>query len=188
MRTHSLIIRLVMLSLLSLCATIGNTEGAGKMIPVGEPFVDFELEAHDGTHGVACRSRGPPVPSFLLPEGQYPRLNARSQPAAGQLERAPGTRDRGFRRFLRQPGKEPEVRRRKRAAVPPAQRPRPRAGEIGRRRAGSDPVGKADLISRGTGRQGPGGLPGRRSEDACGGGVDRLPRTDCESRLRSQHT
>jgi cytochrome oxidase Cu insertion factor (SCO1/SenC/PrrC family) len=72
MGTHSLIIRLIMLSLLSMCASIGNTEGAGKMIPVGEPFVDFELEADDGTTVSRADLEGRPFLLFYYPKASTP--------------------------------------------------------------------------------------------------------------------
>ncbi len=129
-------------------------------------------------YGFKCRSRGSPVPALLLSKGQYPRLNARSQPAAGQLERTSGTRHRGSGGFLRQPGKEPEVRRKERSSVPPTQRPQPRTGKGRWGRTCLDPACQAYFVSRGGGWDCVGGIPRRQTVDACARSLGRLPRND----------
>ncbi len=72
MKVESLIVGLVTMSLLSMCAAVGHAEGDGKMIPVGEPFVDFELEAHDGTTVSSADLEGRPFLLFFYPKASTP--------------------------------------------------------------------------------------------------------------------
>jgi cytochrome oxidase Cu insertion factor (SCO1/SenC/PrrC family) len=60
------------LSLFFVCAAIGHAEGDGGMIPVGEPFVDFELEAHDGTTVPSSDLEGRPYLLFFYPKASTP--------------------------------------------------------------------------------------------------------------------
>jgi len=62
---------LITLSLLSIFATVGHA-GGREMIPVGEPFVDFELEAHDGTTVSSAELEGRPYLLFFYPKASTP--------------------------------------------------------------------------------------------------------------------
>ena len=72
MKVYFLIIGLITLTLLAMCAAVGHAEGDGKMIPVGEPFVDFELEAHDGTTVSSADLEGRPFLLFFYPKASTP--------------------------------------------------------------------------------------------------------------------
>jgi cytochrome oxidase Cu insertion factor (SCO1/SenC/PrrC family) len=72
MKVESLIIGLITMSLLSMCAEIGYAEGEKEMIPVGEPFVDFELEAHDGTTVSSADLEGRQFLLFFYPKASTP--------------------------------------------------------------------------------------------------------------------
>jgi len=67
MKIHSL----VTLSLLLMFVTPGHA-GGGEMIAVGEPFVDFELEAHDGTTVSSADLEGRPFLLFFYPKASTP--------------------------------------------------------------------------------------------------------------------
>jgi len=62
---------LIALSLLSMLVSVGQA-GGGEMIPVGEPFVDFELEAHDGTTVSSADLEGRPYLLFFYPKASTP--------------------------------------------------------------------------------------------------------------------
>ena len=62
---------LITLSLLSMIASVGHA-GGGKMIPVGDPFVDFELEAQDGTTVSKVELEGRPFLLFFYPKASTP--------------------------------------------------------------------------------------------------------------------
>ena len=72
MKAKTLMIVLIVLSLLSMFATISHAEGDKEMIPVGEPFVDFELEAHDGTTVSSAGLEGRPYLLFFYPKASTP--------------------------------------------------------------------------------------------------------------------
>ena len=67
MKIHSLI----MVSLLSMLAAAGHA-GGGEMIAVGEGFVDFELEAHDGTTASSADLEGRSFLLFFYPKASTP--------------------------------------------------------------------------------------------------------------------
>jgi cytochrome oxidase Cu insertion factor (SCO1/SenC/PrrC family) len=67
MKIHSLIA----LSLLSMMVSVGHAEG-GEMIAVGEQFVDFELEAHDGSTVSSSDLQGRPFLLFFYPKASTP--------------------------------------------------------------------------------------------------------------------
>jgi cytochrome oxidase Cu insertion factor (SCO1/SenC/PrrC family) len=71
MKVYSLIIGLITLTLLPMCAAVGHA-GGGEMIPVGKPFVDFELEAHDGTTVSSADLEGRPFLLFFYPKASTP--------------------------------------------------------------------------------------------------------------------
>jgi cytochrome oxidase Cu insertion factor (SCO1/SenC/PrrC family) len=62
---------LITLSLLSVFTSVGHA-GGGEMIPVGQPFVDFELEAHDGTTVSSADLEGRPFLLFFYPKADTP--------------------------------------------------------------------------------------------------------------------
>ena len=72
MKIDSPITGLITLALLSAWAAFGHAEGAGEMISVGEPFVDFELEAHDGTTVSSSDLEGRPYLLFFYPKASTP--------------------------------------------------------------------------------------------------------------------
>jgi len=72
MKVNPLIFGLITLSLLSMCATIGHAGGDGNMIPVGETFVNFELEAHDGTTVSSADLEGRPFLLYFYPKADTP--------------------------------------------------------------------------------------------------------------------
>jgi cytochrome oxidase Cu insertion factor (SCO1/SenC/PrrC family) len=65
-------IALMLFSLLLICAVNGHAKGNGKMIPVGEPFVDFELDAHNGTTVSSADLEGRPFLLFFYPKASTP--------------------------------------------------------------------------------------------------------------------
>jgi len=67
-----LITGMIALTLLSMWAATGHAEGGRKMIAVGEPFVDFELEAHDGTTVSTSDLEGRPFLLFFYPKASTP--------------------------------------------------------------------------------------------------------------------
>ena len=62
---------LITLSLLTMLASVGHA-GGGEMIDVGEQFVDFELEAHDGTTVSSADLEGRPFLLFFYPKASTP--------------------------------------------------------------------------------------------------------------------
>jgi len=62
---------LITFSLISLFAAVGHAKG-GEMIPVGEPLVDFELEAQDGTTVSRADLEGRPFLLFFYPKASTP--------------------------------------------------------------------------------------------------------------------
>jgi hypothetical protein len=63
---------LMTLTLVALAATSARAEGEGKMIPVGDPFVDFDLPAHDGTAVRSADLAGRPFLLFFYPKADTP--------------------------------------------------------------------------------------------------------------------
>jgi cytochrome oxidase Cu insertion factor (SCO1/SenC/PrrC family) len=72
MRLNHHICGLIVLSLITLTAAVVHAERNGKMIAVGEPFVDFELEAHDGTRVSSADLEGNPYLLFFYPKADTP--------------------------------------------------------------------------------------------------------------------
>jgi len=62
---------LLVLALLATAAT-AFAEGEEAMIAVGEPFVDFALEAHDGTTVESAALAGRPYLVFFYPKASTP--------------------------------------------------------------------------------------------------------------------
>jgi peroxiredoxin Q/BCP len=62
--------RIVLALALLVAATVA--EGEQEMIPTGEPFVDFELEAHDGTTVSLADLEGRPFLLFFYPKASTP--------------------------------------------------------------------------------------------------------------------
>ena len=62
---------LITMSLLATWAAVGHA-GGREMISVGEPFVDFELEAHDGTTVSSAELEGRPYLLFFYPKASTP--------------------------------------------------------------------------------------------------------------------
>jgi len=71
MQLNSMIVGLIAFSLISMFAVVGHG-GGGEMIPVGEPFVDFELEAQDGTTVSSAELEGRPFLLFFYPKASTP--------------------------------------------------------------------------------------------------------------------
>ena len=67
MKIKSLVTPFLMLMLVS----VGQA-GGGNMIAVGERFVDFELEAHDGTTVSSADLEGRPFLLFFYPNADTP--------------------------------------------------------------------------------------------------------------------
>ena len=72
MKSKQLIIGLIIIPGLLIAAATGHAEGAAKMIAVGEPFVEFELEAHDGTRVSSADLEGRPFLLFFYPKADTP--------------------------------------------------------------------------------------------------------------------
>ena len=72
MKPKHLVIALIVLPGLLLTAVTDRAEGATKMIAVGEPFVEFELEAHDGTRVSSADLEGRPFLLFFYPKASTP--------------------------------------------------------------------------------------------------------------------
>jgi cytochrome oxidase Cu insertion factor (SCO1/SenC/PrrC family) len=72
MEPRAFAIALMLLSLSSICATVGHAQGGGEMIPVGKPFAEFELEAHDGTAVLSSALEGRPYLLFFYPKASTP--------------------------------------------------------------------------------------------------------------------
>jgi peroxiredoxin Q/BCP len=60
------------LSFVLIFTTVVDAEGGGTMISVGEPFVEFELEAHDGTTVSSSDLEGRPYLLFFYPKASTP--------------------------------------------------------------------------------------------------------------------
>ena len=61
-----------MLSLLLVTSVVGHAEGDEEMISVAENFVDFVLEAHDGTTVSSSDLDGRPFLLFFYPKADTP--------------------------------------------------------------------------------------------------------------------
>ena len=61
----------ILLGLLT-ATTAGFAEGDGNMIAAGEPFVPFELEAHDGSTVSSTDLEGRPFLLFFYPKASTP--------------------------------------------------------------------------------------------------------------------
>jgi cytochrome oxidase Cu insertion factor (SCO1/SenC/PrrC family) len=72
MKLRTFTIASMVFPLLLTCAAIGHAEGDGEMIPIGEPFVDFELKAHDGTTVSSSDLEGHPFLLFFYPKASTP--------------------------------------------------------------------------------------------------------------------
>jgi cytochrome oxidase Cu insertion factor (SCO1/SenC/PrrC family) len=72
MKPKQLIIGLIMIPGFLLIASTGQAEGAEKMIAVGQPFVEFELRAHDGTSVSSADLDGRPYLLFFYPKADTP--------------------------------------------------------------------------------------------------------------------
>lgn len=72
MKVDVSIIGLVTLTLLVCGAATSHAKGESEMIPVGEPFVDFELEAHDGSMVSSAELEGRPYLLFFYPKAATP--------------------------------------------------------------------------------------------------------------------
>jgi cytochrome oxidase Cu insertion factor (SCO1/SenC/PrrC family) len=64
--------RCIVLVLAVLVTATAIAEGGDEMITVGEPFVDFELEAHDGTTVSSADLAGRPYLLFFYPKAGTP--------------------------------------------------------------------------------------------------------------------
>ncbi len=72
MKTSTLKHGMIAVAILALISTVGFAEGEGEMIPVGEAFVDFELEAHDGSRVSKSDLDGRPFLLFFYPKAATP--------------------------------------------------------------------------------------------------------------------
>lgn len=57
---------------LALFAGAATAEGEQEMIPAGEQFIQFELEAHDGTTVSSADLEGRPFLLFFYPKASTP--------------------------------------------------------------------------------------------------------------------
>jgi cytochrome oxidase Cu insertion factor (SCO1/SenC/PrrC family) len=64
--------RIAIALVLLAAATTAFAEGEEEMIAVGEPFVEFELEAHDGTTVSGADLEGRPFLLFFYPKADTP--------------------------------------------------------------------------------------------------------------------
>jgi len=71
MQLNSMIIGTITISFMFVFAADGYA-GGGEMIPVGQPFVDFELEAEDGTVVSSADLEGRPFLLFFYPKASTP--------------------------------------------------------------------------------------------------------------------
>jgi cytochrome oxidase Cu insertion factor (SCO1/SenC/PrrC family) len=71
MQLNSMIIGTITISFMFVFAAVGYA-GGGEMIPVGQPFVDFELEAEDGTGVSSADLEGRPFLLFFYPKASTP--------------------------------------------------------------------------------------------------------------------
>jgi cytochrome oxidase Cu insertion factor (SCO1/SenC/PrrC family) len=65
-------IGLITVFLLMAFAAIGHAEGEDAMIPLGAPFVDFQLPAHDGSTVSSADLEGRPFLLFFYPKADTP--------------------------------------------------------------------------------------------------------------------
>jgi len=72
METRALTIASTVLSLGLIFTTVDHAEGGGNMIPVGEPFAEFELEAHDGATVSKSDLAGRSFLLFFYPKASTP--------------------------------------------------------------------------------------------------------------------
>jgi len=72
MKSKALIIGLLMVSIVTGQVTNGHAKGEDEMIPAGEAFVDFEIEAHDGTVVSRVDLEGRPFLLFFYPKADTP--------------------------------------------------------------------------------------------------------------------
>ena len=72
MKIEAPIIGLVTLTLMLAGAATSYAKGGSEMIPVGQPFVEFELEAHDGTTISNADLDGHPYLLFFYPKASTP--------------------------------------------------------------------------------------------------------------------
>ncbi len=63
---------MITVAALAMISTVGFAEGEDEMIPVGETFVDFDLEAHDGTRVSKSDLDGRPFLLFFYPKAATP--------------------------------------------------------------------------------------------------------------------
>ena len=68
MKIDAPIIGTVILTLMLAGAATSHAKGESEMIPVGQPFVEFELEAHDGTTISNPDLEGHPYLLFFYPK------------------------------------------------------------------------------------------------------------------------
>jgi cytochrome oxidase Cu insertion factor (SCO1/SenC/PrrC family) len=66
------VIRGIFLSLLLLIAVTGAAEGEEEMLQAGQPFVAFELAAHDGSTVDSADLEGRPFLLFFYPKASTP--------------------------------------------------------------------------------------------------------------------
>jgi cytochrome oxidase Cu insertion factor (SCO1/SenC/PrrC family) len=72
MTERPILARLITLSLLSMWHAVAFGQGGEEMIAVGEKFVSFELEAHDGTRVSNTDLDGKPYLLFFYPKADTP--------------------------------------------------------------------------------------------------------------------
>jgi cytochrome oxidase Cu insertion factor (SCO1/SenC/PrrC family) len=72
MHISARLIAVIGLSVAFLPIAIGHAEGDSEMITVGESFVGFELEAHDGTTVSSVALEGRPFLLFFYPKASTP--------------------------------------------------------------------------------------------------------------------
>ena len=72
MKTKKLIIALNIVAILLMNVAPGHAEGEKQMIAIGEPFVEFDLEAHDGTRVSSAALEGNPYLLFFYPKADTP--------------------------------------------------------------------------------------------------------------------
>lgn len=60
------------LAIITLVAVSPLAEGGNEMLAVGEPFVDFELAAHDGSTVTSSDLAGRPYLLFYYPKADTP--------------------------------------------------------------------------------------------------------------------
>jgi len=63
---------MIAVAALAMISTVGFAEGEDEMISVGEKFVDFDLEAYDGTRVSKSDLEGRPFLLFFYPKASTP--------------------------------------------------------------------------------------------------------------------